>query len=391
MKTLIVGGGPVGLAIALALTHSHAGGEITVLEASPREKQINSDRNIALSLASWRFLERIGVKTAELIAKHGTDIRVVEVTQQGAFGWLKLDAKELGESALGAAVPYPYLKAALDDAVVARGIHVLWNAEATRVALEGARARVSLATGESLVADCVALADGSKTSADSMMPEFKSFERNSGQIAVIAKVRATKPTLNVAYERFTAGGALALIPRAADAGVPEWTLVWARDQADAERLLALDDPSFSETINAAFGGAMGTLSVSSKRTSYPLVWRFVEPRVRGAVVAVGNAAQALHPVAAQGLNLGFRDAHDLANLLQNTNHRNLESESVTAALNRFARARALDRVATFGFSGLLAYGFDRGGWLLDAPRGLGLFALQMLPPAKRELLRRMAL
>ncbi|TAG82219.1 MAG: FAD-dependent oxidoreductase [Burkholderiales bacterium] len=389
MKTLIVGGGPVGLATALALSQAHAGGEITVLEASPREKQINSDRNIALSLASWRFLERIGVKTAELISNHGTEIRTVEVTQQGAFGWLKLDAKELGESALGAAVPYPYLKSALDDAVVARGIHVLWNAEATLVALEGARARVSLATGESLVADCVALADGSKASADSMMPEFKSFERSSGQIAVIARVRATKPTHNVAYERFTSGGALALIPRAADAGVPEWTLVWARDQADAERLLALDDTSFCESINAAFGGAMGALTVASKRTSYQLVWRFVEPRVHGPVVAVGNAAQALHPVAAQGLNLGLRDADDLANALQNNNHRS-EQESITSALSRFARSRAIDRVATFGFSGVLAYGFDRGGWLLDAPRGLGLMALQMLPPAKRELLRRMA-
>ncbi len=390
MKTLIVGGGPVGLATALALTQAHAGGEITVLEASPREKQINSDRNIALSLASWRFLERIGVKSAGLIANHGTEIRAVEVTQQGAFGWLKLDAKELGESALGAAVPYPYLKSALDDAVVARGIHVLWNAEATRVSLEGARARVSLATGESLVADCVALADGSKASADSMMPEFKSFERSSGQVAVIARVRATKPTLNVAYERFTAGGALALIPRAADAGVAEWTLVWARDSVDAERLLALDDASFCETINDAFGGAMGALTVASKRTSYPLVWRFVEPRVHGAVVAVGNAAQALHPVAAQGLNLGLRDAEDLANALQNNNHRS-EQESITSALSRFAQSRAIDRVATFGFSGVLAYGFDRGGWLLDAPRGLGLMALQMLPSAKRELLRRMAL
>jgi 2-octaprenyl-6-methoxyphenol hydroxylase len=267
----------------------------------------------------------------------------------------------------------------------------MWSAEATRVALEGLHARVSLATGESLVADCVALADGSKSSADSMMPEFKSLERGSGQTAVIAKVRAAQPKLHVAYERFTAGGALALIPRAADAGVPEWTLVWARGDTEAGRMLALDDASFNDEINSAFGTPMGELSVVSKRSSYPLVWRFVEPRVRGPVVAVGNAAQALHPVAAQGLNLGLRDAQDLARALQNSNHHGNESESIAAALANFARNRALDRVTTVGFSGLLAYGFDRGGWLLDVPRGLGLMALQMLPPAKRELLRRMAL
>jgi 2-octaprenyl-6-methoxyphenol hydroxylase len=389
MKTLIIGGGPVGLATALALKRAHASEDITILEASPRDRQINSDRNIALSLASWRFLSRIGVDSDALIAKNGAEIRAVEVTQRNAFGWLRLDARDIDEAMLGAAVPYPHLKSALDDAVVAKKINVMWNAEATRIDLEGTRARVTLASGEALVADCVAMADGSKATSDSLMPAFKSIERDSGQVAVIAKVQAAKPTLNVAYERFTEGGAFALIPRAAgrDAGgaAPEWTLVWARTRAEAERQLALDEASFAEEVNTAFGKAMGMLSVVSKRTSYPLVWRFVEPRAHGCVAAIGNAAQALHPVAAQGLNLGLRDARDLAKSLSDTNN------NVALAMQTFARTRAIDRVATFGFSGALAYGFDRGGWLLDAPRGLGLTALQLLSPIKRELIKRMAL
>jgi 2-octaprenyl-6-methoxyphenol hydroxylase len=384
MKSLVIGGGPVGLATALALKHAHASEDITILEAAPRNTQINTDRNIALSLASWRFLSRVGVDTDALIAKHGAKIRAVEVTQQNAFGWLRLDAKDVNEAMLGAAVPYPFLKTALDDAVATTKINVLWNAEAVRIEMQGARASVALASGETLVADCVVMADGSKATSESLMPAFKSIKRDSGQVAVIARVQAAKPIANVAYERFTPGGALALIPRGAGGGALEWTLVWARSRAEAERQLALDDVSFAEEINAAFGATMGALSLVSKRTSYPLVWRFVEPRAHGCVAAVGNAAQALHPVAAQGLNLGLRDAQQLAQSLAE------QRGNVASALQKFARARGVDRVVTSGFSGLLAYGFDRGGWMLDAPRGLGLTALQLLPPLKKELIRRMA-
>jgi 2-octaprenyl-6-methoxyphenol hydroxylase len=384
MKTLIIGGGPVGLATALALKHARASDDITILEAAPRDKQTNTDRNIALSLASWRFLSRMGVDTDALIAKHGAQIHAVEVTQQNAFGWLRLDANDVNESMLGAAVPYPFLKAALDEAVAAAKINVLWNAEASRIEMQGARASVSLSSGETLIADCVLMADGSKASSESLMPTFKSRERDSGQVAVIARVRAAKPMANVAYERFTPGGALALIPRGTGGVALEWTLVWARPHADAQRMLDLDDASFAKEINAAFGATMGTLSPVSKRTSYPLVWRFVEPRAHGCVAAIGNAAQALHPVAAQGLNLGLRDAQQVAQSLVD------HSDNVAMALQKFARARGVDRIATFGFTGLLAYGFDRGGWLLDAPRGLGLTALQLLSPLKKEIIRRIA-
>jgi 2-octaprenyl-6-methoxyphenol hydroxylase len=123
--------------------------------------------------------------------------------------------------------------------------------------------------------------------------------------------------------------------------------------------------------------------VHTKATSYPLVWRVVEPRASGAVVAIGNAAQGLHPVAAQGLNLGLRDSMVLAEALRGaTTPGNVET--IASALGRYARARGVDRMLRIGFSGALAYGFDRGGWL-------GLTALQLLPPLKRELIRRLAL
>jgi 2-octaprenyl-6-methoxyphenol hydroxylase len=381
LKTLIIGAGPVGLATALALKHARAGGEITLLEAAPKGNAPFSDRNIALSLATWRSLERIGVDTKG--APRAT-IAEVDVTQQGVFGMLRLRASDVGECELGAAMPYPDIKAALDEAVERADIATMWNAKAMRIEAVANRAVVHLETGESLNADCVVIADGAGNDT-ALMPAFKRFERDSGQVAVIAKVAPTKPAAGVAYERFTQGGALALIPRAKTAGdAQEWTLVWARARAEAERLLDADDVSFAEQINKAFGTTMGELRAVSKRTSYPLVWRFVEPRASGCIVAVGNAAQGLHPVAAQGLNLGLRDAMQLAEALAG-------HESVSLALSKFARVRAVDRVATIGFSGLLAYGFDRGGWLLDAPRGLALTAVQLLPPMKRALIRRLAI
>jgi 2-octaprenyl-6-methoxyphenol hydroxylase len=381
LKTLVIGAGPVGLAAALAMRRASVGGDITLLEAGARNNAPFSDRNIALSVATWRSLERIGVDTRPALR---APITVVDVTQQGAFGLLKLRASDVGETELGAAMPYPDLKAALDQAVEGAAIQVLWNAKAMRIDTVGSHVIVHLESGETLTADCVVIADGAGQG-NELMPSFKRFERDSGQVAVITKVAPTKPLHDVAFERFTRGGALALIPRAAHANaVREWTLVWARETREAARLLECDEHTFASEINAAFGNTMGALNVVSKRTGYPLVWRFVEPRVSGCVVAIGNAAQGLHPVAAQGLNLGLRDATQLATALA-------DSANVAQALSQFARMRAIDRTASIGFTGLLAYGFDRGGWVLDVPRGLALTTLALAPPLKRAVFRSLAL
>jgi 2-octaprenyl-6-methoxyphenol hydroxylase len=375
VKILIVGAGPVGLAAALALKHRGISDDITVLEAAPQNAVSFGDRNIALSSASWRFLSRLGVTIAAI---ERAPIREVEITQRGAFGLLRLDAADVNAKELGAASPYPALKSALDAATNAAGIQILYGAKVASVQHVARHAEVRLASGEQMRADCVALADGAGSD---LVAEFKRIERDSGQIAVITRVSASKPRPGVAFERFTDGGALALIPRAD----MDWTVVWARPRAEAERMLQLDETSLSDEINAAFGNTMGELKLTARLTSYPLVWRFVEPRVSGAIAALGNAAQGLHPVAAQGLNLGLADAQQFADAMAK------RSNSIAETLASFARQRGIDRLSRIGFTGLLAYGFDRGGWLFDVPRGLGLTTLQMLPPLRRELTRRLAL
>ncbi len=375
VKTLIVGAGPVGLAAALALKHRGVSDDITVLEAGAQNAVSFGDRNIALSSASWRFLAKLGVTIS---ASERAPIREVEITQRGAFGLLRLDATDVCAAELGAASPYPALKAALDNATHTASIQILYGAKVASVQHVAQHAEVHLASGEQMRADCVVLADGAGSD---LVAEFKRIERDSGQTAVITRVSASKPRPGVAFERFTDGGALALIPRADK----DWTVVWARPRADAERMLQLDASSLSHEINRAFGNTMGELTLTAKLTSYPLVWRFVEPRASGAIVALGNAAQGLHPVAAQGLNLGLADAQQFADAMTS------RTGSIATTLRIFASQRGVDRVTRIGFTGLLAYGFDRGGWLLDVPRGLGLTAVQMLPPLRREITRRMAL
>ena len=375
MKTLIVGAGPVGLAAALALKHRGVSDDITVLEAGAQGAVFFGDRNIALSSASWRFLAKLGVT---LGASERAAIREVEITQRGAFGLLRLDARDVSTTELGAASPYPALKTALDHAAQVAGIQIQYGEKVSSARHVAQHAEVHLGSGEQLRADCVVLADGAGSD---LVAEFKRVERDSGQTAVITRLSASKARPGVAFERFTDGGALALIPRADN----DWTVVWARPRAEAERLLQLDATSLNDEINTAFGNTMGELTLTAKLTSYPLVWRFVEPRASGAIVALGNAAQGLHPVAAQGLNLGLADAQQFAAAMAK------RTGSIAASLTAFARHRGVDRVTRIGFSGLLAYGFDRGGWLFDLPRGLGLTAVQMLPPLRRELTRRLAL
>jgi len=380
MKAVIVGGGPVGLAAALAIKAHGVTDDITVLEAAAQATESFSDRNIALSAASWRFLSDIDV-SVPVTAR--APIREIEVTQRGTFGLLRLEARDVGAVELGAATPYPALRTALDQATRAAGIHVVYSAKAARISHVAQRALIQLESGEQLQTDCAVLADGSGSN---LVPEFRHIERDSGQVAVITRVDCTEARPGVAFERFTAGGALALIPRADR----QWTVIWARPRVEAERLIQMDAESVSGEINTALGSSMGVLTVKTRLTSYPLVWRFVEPRVAGAIVALGNAAQGLHPVAAQGLNLGLRDALDLAKVLAGEK-RTASVTPIAMNLARFARIRGVDRLVRIGFTGLLAYGFDRGGWLADVPRGLGLTALQLMPPLKREVTRRLAL
>jgi len=333
----ILGAGPVGCTLALALRGSrHA-----VRLADPHPATPAGFRPIALSHASRLILERVGAWGAFA----ATPIQTVHVSQRGAFGRTRLQAAEAGVPALGYVAQYADLVAAL-------------------------RARVAIERGMDGPARCTVHAEGTDAQVS---------ERGYGHEALVARVSAEPASASTAFERFTAEGPLALLPLAG-----AWAIVWAQTPASAAGLLEAPPQAFLDALQRAFGARAGRFVAVHERARAPLALRVRRSRVEGRAVYVGNAAQTLHPVAGQGLNLGLRDAWDLAQLLHAC-----DDAGDPGVLARFAAMRRLDAAATIGVTEVLARGFLGTSALARAARGLALTGLDVFPPARRFFARRM--
>ncbi|MBW9103345.1 UbiH/UbiF/VisC/COQ6 family ubiquinone biosynthesis hydroxylase [Paraburkholderia phenoliruptrix] len=209
----------------------------------------------------------------------------------------------------------------------------------------------------------------------------KSGTRDYGQTALVGTVSVSAPQPHVAWERFTPEGPIALLPMGGVRGA-DYALVWCCAPDEAARRAQLPDDAFLRELGTAFGTRMGRFTHIKGRASFPLGLNAVDTLVKGRVVAIGNAAQTLHPVAGQGLNLGLRDAHALVDALS--------AEGPTPlALATFAQRRALDRRMTIGATDTLARLFTVDFAPLAILRGLALTALEFAPPVKTALARQM--
>ncbi|WP_025602570.1 UbiH/UbiF/VisC/COQ6 family ubiquinone biosynthesis hydroxylase [Burkholderia sp. WSM2230] len=219
-------------------------------------------------------------------------------------------------------------------------------------------------------------ADGQRTAR-----RAKTGTRDYGQTALVGTVSVSAPQSHVAWERFTPKGPIALLPMGGVRGA-DYALVWCCAPDEAARRAQLPDDAFLRELGTAFGTRMGRFTQIKGRASFPLGLNAVDTLVRGRVVAIGNAAQTLHPVAGQGLNLGLRDAHALVDALS--------AEGPTPlALATFAQRRALDRRMTIGATDTLARLFTIDFAPLAILRGLALTALEFAPPVKTALARQM--
>jgi 2-octaprenyl-6-methoxyphenol hydroxylase len=335
----IRGAGPVGCALALALKDS--GLEVALQGAlQVANAPAPSFRPVALSYASRLILERLGVWDALGV----TAIETIVVSQAGYFGRARLDAGDASVPALGYVAEYAALLGAL-------------------------RARVEVrAQAES--ARCVVHAEGSS---EDMR------ERRYGQDAIVARVRTRPAAQHTAFERFTAEGPLALLP------MPDaYALVWSMRPERARQLASSGDDVFLRALAGVAGPALGEPLEVQSLSVQPLSLRVRPGRAAGNEVYIGNAAQALHPVAGQGLNLGLRDAWDLARILKET-----KATDFPAALARFATQRRFDAAATIRMTHFLAAGFTGSGALPGLARGAALSALDIVAPARRFFARRM--
>jgi len=348
---LIVGGGPAGMALALALRRNGVASRI--VDARPRGAAQSDARILALSHGSRLSLEMLGVWQD---IPH-TPIATVHVSQQGSLGRTLIRADEEGVPALGYVLAAGALAAALAAAVDAAAI--AWRGE-TKVG-------PGRTAGESLVVHAEGhVEDG---------PDVR--RADYGQHAVICMARGGAHG-NIAWERFTPAGPVALLPCRA-----EYAVVLTCPAADGARIAALPDADFLALLQARCGPRVRLAGVGPRRV-YPLGLRLRKTAVGARAVWIGNAAQTLHPVAGQGFNLALRDIIELADTLSAA-----ADPGDARLLARYAARRRLDRYAAAGFTDALVRLFSNDLAPLRHLRGAGLLALDLCAPARRFLARRM--
>lgn len=370
---LIAGGGPVGAALALALEGS--GHSVILTEArgadsgGARGVAAGDARAIALSHASRLILERLHA-WSELPV---TPIETIHISQQGGFGRTLIRAADCDVPALGYVAAYDELQHCLLAApCTARR---LFGAKLTR--FDGSIAVVQTQQGERAFAPRLTVfADGARVADGGAAP---SYDKDYRQTAVVASVRTAQAHRGRAWERFTPEGPLALLPHATG-----YALVWTTDPQRGARLVALDTTAFLAELQTAFGGRLGAFIEAGERSAFPLALRYRREETRPRSLAIGNAAQTLHPVAGQGFNLGLRDAWELARLARDACDPGSEG-----FIDGYRRARSLDRRAGIRFTDSLVGLFSNADALLGLGRGAGLLALDLLPFARRFVARRM--
>ncbi|MBE9611007.1 FAD-dependent monooxygenase [Chitinilyticum piscinae] len=373
---LIVGGGPVGALIAQRL--ASCGHQVLLAEA--RFSVPDDPRALALSYASRQALERTGLW--DHVALAPTRIGRVHVSQAGTMGRTALDAGEIDLPELGYTVRYAALARHAQRVLLDGAASVSLGTPVTRIRQLPGYAAVTLATprGEhTLTCRLVILAEGGKLLGDlrDITPRVKSYE----QSAVLAVVTPATPHDGIAYERFADDGPLALLPDGRD-----YMLVWTQTPAGAAEKLALADADFLAQINARLGNRAPPLVALGARASWPLALKTVDSVVGQRVVLVGNAAQTLHPVAGQGLNLGLRDALTLAELLAGSPAGQLGEPGQLA---RYRKLRNRDASVVTHFTDSLITLFESPSPLLKHARSLGLLALDATAPARRSFARQM--
>jgi 2-octaprenyl-6-methoxyphenol hydroxylase len=376
---VVVGAGPVGATLALTLADGDL--DLLLLDARAPGETLRGDRSLALSHGARLVLERLGVWTG-LAAAPGavTPIEAIDISQAGGFGAARLAAAEQRLPALGYVVGYRALQSALDAALARAGLPVRHGATATAVGGTPAYAAVDVVPapdGQPVLARLAAVADGS----GSVLATVARRRHDYGQTAVIAKVWRETPHGGLAYERFTPEGPLALLPEG-----DHYALVWTAEEQRATALLDLDDAAFLARLSGHFGARAGRFTRVADRRSFPLVLEYAHDPTGARCVALGNAAQTLHPVAGQGFNVGLRDAYELGRIVLDTPP---DAIGGRAMLDRYVRERRADRMAGVAFTHGLIGVFGNDVPLLRWPRGLALTLLDALPPAKRMFTRAM--
>ncbi len=379
----IVGGGMVGATLGAAL--APLGLRIALIEAIPHDSGANpsfDERTTALSNGSRQILETLGVWS--LVHSAATRIAKIHISDQGRFGFARIDAAEQGLAAMGYVVPNRELGRALWPRLEASAnVRVYCPATVSQITAGERAVRLEiLDDGTAIDAKLVVAADGVQSAVRRAFG-IDAQTRDYEQTAVITTVVPQRFHEHVAYERFTPSGPLALLPL--EGG--RCTLVLTLSTAMAQSALAWSDQEFLAEVQRRFGFRLGRFLKVGRRVSYPLSLTRSARTSAGRSVIIGNAAQGLHPVAGMGFNLGLRDVASLAELIaerRNASHFDAGSSELLAEYDAWRRA---DRAGVIAFTDGLVRMFANPLGAVQRLRSLGLLAFDLLPPAKAALSR----
>lgn len=378
LPLLIVGGGPVGLVLALAMQQRNL--PVKVLEARCKGAAYQDKRALALSYGSKVILEKLGVW--QNVQTQTTAIDTIHVSQRGSLGRTKLKAVDYDMPALGYVVSYGALMQALDAAFDEKDVIYEAPVHAIRQENHNAEVDVTLAgEDETYTSQLVVVADGGR-SLDNV-PGIQRATKAYGHDALVSKVSCDLPHDNIAYERFTPAGPMALLPN----GERDFSLVWTGEKASVDRLLTLDDATFLDELHAAFGDRVGHFLSVQKRISFPLLKSQLETNMTPHLVVIGNSAQTMHPVAGQGFNVGLRDATSLVSILATVPVSEWGEQSTLSA---YAKTRVRDTKGGLLFTDFLVSIFSNEIIGLSPMRSVGLGLVDVLKPVKRMLVSKMS-
>jgi 2-octaprenyl-6-methoxyphenol hydroxylase len=380
----IVGGGPVGASLACAL--SPLGLNIAVVEAVPPRAEAQpsyDDRTLALSASSCRILQGLGIWP--LLRDHVTAIREITVTERSRPGQVVLQANEVGLDRFGHVVEARAFGSAVMQRMAAmRSVELICPATVTAIECDDHAARLQYSRQDQLhclEARLLVGADGAESAVRTALG-IAVTRHDYRQSAVICNVSTQRPHRGRAFECFTATGPFALLPHAND----RCGLVWSVASESAAALLDLPDEEFLRRAQALFGNALGAWTRVGRRSVYPLRLVRALEDVRPRAVIIGNAAHAIHPVGAQGFNLGLRDVAALAEVIAEALRRDRRADIGAAELLRaYSDWRAPDHAATIAWADGLVRLYANPTGLAAAARGLGMLAHALVPPLRRRL------
>ena len=389
MNLAVIGAGPAGLALALLAAERLPQAQVHLFDTRPLDRDVSGDaRTLALNLGSIRLLQRLSAWRPQAAQAIQT-VHISQAPPSPVAGEVWMRAADHGLPQLGAVLPYGALVAPLQqrwlDLAAAQPARLFTRFGTAVHAIRSQAGGVELDCGDGPVVDSFDLAVVAEGGVFAEQ-DRKAITSDYHQNAWVGSVRLAAPGLRgLAIERFTRNGPLALLPLPDDAQGPRAALVWCLPQAEDD-IATLNDAQRLVVIQQQLPAAAGRLTGISALKCFPLGLNAETRLLQGRALRIGNAAQTLHPVAGQGLNLGLRDAQALVDALRDAAETGLGLDAVLA---RVDRQRAPDRWPMIAATDFLARSFAWRLPGLPALRGLALAGLELATPLKTALARRM--